>query len=278
MMGTEPDDIGVGATDELSLRVSAAALARVVFTHPQDGTRMLALEHKASVVPASQPPMLTVRAQPFGGAVRLRRIEGFQAVAEDFRFDSQRSRDEQDLRVFVRPSRLAAVHDFCFSHAPGRAGSDLETDPSRELWEEFEDTVGVEVDPSMYTMSHEGIVLENVPSPTNNVRAPGKLTARIYWVYNVELTNAELCSALLASSRAWGVGALGQMAMEAYGKGNPGWANAALVLPLESVRDAYLAVAPNLRGRPMTFQGASLAGNVAAVLDGVDVPKYERYI
>src|SRR5688500_121371 len=39
-------EVGIGATDELSLRVSVAALVRVLFEHPDDGTLMLAIERK----------------------------------------------------------------------------------------------------------------------------------------------------------------------------------------------------------------------------------------
>ena len=37
-------DPGIGATDELSLRVSVATLVRVLFEHTGDGDLMLALE------------------------------------------------------------------------------------------------------------------------------------------------------------------------------------------------------------------------------------------
>jgi hypothetical protein len=38
------DEIGVGAADDLSLRVSVATLVRVLFEHPTDGEMMLTLE------------------------------------------------------------------------------------------------------------------------------------------------------------------------------------------------------------------------------------------
>jgi hypothetical protein len=272
----KPDRIGVGPTHELSLRVSAAALARVVFDHPDDGVRMLALEHKATVAPASHPPKVTVKAQPFGGAVRLLNIECLLSRVGDFTFDSKRSRSDGDFRVFVRPSSLEAVHEFCLSGGRLVDGLDLETDPSRELKEEFEDTLGLELSPEMYTMQRAGLVLENRPTPTSNVRAPGQPTARVYWVYEVEIRDSAVCQSLLINSRGHTAQGLRHKALEAYARGEPGWANAALTLPLDRVRDAYLALPPAVRNEPLPFQGTLLAGNVPVVLDEVDAPKYER--
>ena len=61
--------IGIGPTTELSLRVSVASLARVIFPSPEDGTPMLALEHRATLLPGEE--QVVVKAQPFGGAVRI---------------------------------------------------------------------------------------------------------------------------------------------------------------------------------------------------------------
>ena len=48
-MTPDPDEIGVGATDELSLRVSVATLVRVLFKNPRVDELMLALELKATL-------------------------------------------------------------------------------------------------------------------------------------------------------------------------------------------------------------------------------------
>ena len=48
-MTVNPDEIGVGATDELSLRVSVATLVRVLFKNPSDDELLLALERKATL-------------------------------------------------------------------------------------------------------------------------------------------------------------------------------------------------------------------------------------
>jgi hypothetical protein len=268
----KPDEIAVGPTEALSLRVSAAALARVVFTHPENDLRMLALEHKATVALAPNAPQVTVRAQPFGGAVRILDTDRFSTFVGDFTFDSKRSRSERDFRVFVRPSSLGAVHEFCLHGA----GQSTQTDLSRELREEFEDALEFEIRPEMYTMRPAGVVLEDRPTPTRNVRAPGRLTARIYWVYEVEILDPAVSRRLLLNSQVHSAHDLGRAALEAHARGEPGWASAILVLQLDRVRDAYLTLPPQDRGIPVSFQGTTLAGNLPAVLDGVPVPKYER--
>ncbi len=270
------EDIAVGPSDDMSLRVSAAALAAVVFAHPDDGTRMLALEHKATVARPPHVPQVTVRAQPFGGAVRIQNVDSLLSFVGAFAFDSKRSRSEADFRVFVRPSSLDAVHEFCLRSVSRRTESELETDPSRELREEFQDTLGIQLDSKMYESERVGIVLEDRPTPTRNVRAPGVLTARIYWVYEVEIQDAAVCRSLLVNSDSRSAQDLGRAALSAHERGEPGWANAALVLPVDDVRTAYQALPPEARDEPVPFRGTVLAGNVVAVLDGVDVPKYER--
>jgi hypothetical protein len=273
---SENENIGVGETDELSLRVSAAALARVVFSRPEDGTRMLALEHKAYVSRTGQPPPTVVKAQPFGGAVRIVHRDRFAEVVGGFSFDSERSREEQDFRIFIRPSHLAKLRDYASQIAGQPSVSDLEIGPSRELEEEFEDTLGINLDPDAYTVHPVGIVWQSHASPTSNLRALGKPTARIYWIYEVEIEDAELCQKMLDNSRTHPGRVMAALAEDRHRAGEPGRANAVLVVPQDAIRQAYLARNPSDRGEPLPFQGTVLSGNVAAVLDGLSVSKYER--
>ncbi|HAY85371.1 MAG TPA: hypothetical protein DCY42_10760, partial [Chloroflexi bacterium] len=70
-MAVKDPKIGIGATSELSLRVSVATLARITFPHPEQGIPMLALEHKASLISAAGQKQVLTKAQPFGGAIRI---------------------------------------------------------------------------------------------------------------------------------------------------------------------------------------------------------------
>jgi hypothetical protein len=128
-------NFGVGATEELSLRVSVASLARVVFEHPRDRHPMLALERVATLRERESGQHVTVKAQPFGGAVRLRDVSALQVLIGDFHFDSVRSRDEGDFRIQIRPSDWERVKRFCLQHLQGDDESVLEAGPERELVE-----------------------------------------------------------------------------------------------------------------------------------------------
>src|SRR6266496_4462703 len=107
---------GIGATSELSLRVSAATLARVLFENPRDGDLMLALERKATLYEAKNERVVEVKSQPFGGAIRILDLNMMRDLIGDFHFDSKRSRSEQDFRIFIRPSDWEVVRQFCLQH------------------------------------------------------------------------------------------------------------------------------------------------------------------
>ena len=65
------DGIGVGATADLILHVSVATRVRVLFENPRDGELMLALERKATLREAENERIVSVKSQPFGGAIRI---------------------------------------------------------------------------------------------------------------------------------------------------------------------------------------------------------------
>ena len=77
-------EILVGATEELSLRVSVAALVSVLFDDPEDGRTMLALECTAALREIEGRPEVTVRAKPFGGGVRLTNPQALKGMIGHF--------------------------------------------------------------------------------------------------------------------------------------------------------------------------------------------------
>ena len=95
---------GIGATQELSLRVSVATLVRVLFENPRDGELMLTLERKATLHETENGRVVEVKSQPFGGAIRIQDLSMMRDLIGDFHFDSEESRSEQDFRIFIRPS------------------------------------------------------------------------------------------------------------------------------------------------------------------------------
>ena len=269
-------NINVGPTTELSLRVSVATLSRVVFPHPKDGVPMLALEHKATLAPGDADSQVVVKAQPFGGAIRIINLERIDALVGGFNFDSERSRSERDFRIYIRPSSWEAIREFCLRNMGQDAGPDLEIDPSRELVEEFDDALGIQLTPPQYMLKPAGVVVENEPSPTANLRAAGNPTARIYGIDEVQIQDPAIVQLMMTNSSTHAPEVLRRLALDDARKGGPGRANAMLVAPVEQIRAAFLAVSPELRGMTLPFGITLLEGNVAALLNGISIPKYLR--
>jgi hypothetical protein len=267
-------DNGVGATEELSLRVSVATLVRVVFENPQDGDLMLALERKATLIANEDERRVLVKAQPFGGAIRFLKLTPLQTLIGDFHFDSERSRSEQDFRLFIRPSDWDTIREFCRRYLEHEDDAVLESDPVRELAEEFADTLAIELRPEQYIAKPLRTVVENGPARTQNIYAEGYPTVRIYRVFEARIVAPSLCRAMMANSKNHSNQMLQELALEDARKGGRGRANAILALPLHLIRNVYLAMAPETRHTPITFENNYLHGNVPAVLEGIAVPKY----
>lgn len=267
-------NIKIGPTDELSLRVSVATLSRVIFPRPEDGVSMLALEHKATVIPGDDELQVAVKAQPFGGAIRILNLSEFIKQVGDFNFDSQRSQSEQDFRGYIRPSNWETVREFCLRNLSYEDSRNLDSDPSRELGEEFYDTLGIQLQPQQYTIAPFNFVVENEPAPTRNLRASGNPTARIYRIDEVHIHEPDLALKMMANSETHPCKVLERLALADAQTGGRGRANAMLVAPLQEIRTAYLGIPPEKRGARLPFKDSLLAGNVAAVLEGIFIPKY----
>jgi hypothetical protein len=273
--GEDRQDFGVGPTAELNLRVSVATLARVVFSDPGHGEPLLALEHKATLLPDCGEPRVVVMAQPFGGAIRILNFARLQALTTSLHFDSPRSRSESDFRIYIKPSDWEVVRNFCFEDFKREQDSDLETDPARELVEEFDDALGLNLGPEQYVVNPVATVLENEPRGSRNVQAAGVPTVRIYRVFEAQIVDSALCEAMLVNSEAHPPEVLRGLALDDAQKGGRGRANAILVTPMHRLRAAYLALSPVRRHEPLLFENAMLNGNVAAVLEGIVVPAYQ---
>ena len=252
------------------LRVSIATYNQVVFPHPEHGMTMLALERKASVL---QDGRVNVRAQPFGGGIKILNPKPLEDLIGEIQFDSERSRQEQDFRILIRSSQWGAVKQYCLQQLVNPNDTELESMPDRELVEEFEETMGVDLEPSQYTVESMGVVLEDTPIFTENWYARGFPTVRVYRVYKVQLNDTVLCNTLLDTNVAMTDDKLAQHALENV----RGRANSILALPLQMVQDAYLRIPPEARYQKIRVDGNhQLDESVLAVLMDVDVPQYQR--
>jgi hypothetical protein len=269
-------DLGVGPTPDLSLRVSVATLVRVVFSHPLNGMSMLALEQKATRRETEHGGVVDVMAQPFGGAVRILDLEALQALIGDFHLDSPRARAEQDFRLFIRGSSWPVVREFCIQHLSRSDDPILETDPARELAEEFHDALATDLQPGQYSSVPVATVVENGAAPTANIHARGYSTVRLYRIFEATISDASLAHSMLNNSERYSEQDLRQLAWDDFQKGGKGRANAVLALPLKQLSDWYPGMPPEERNAPVLFEEHHLNETVAAVLDGMRVPKYQR--
>ena len=255
------------------LRVSVATYNRVVFLHPEDGAQMLALERQATVMEDGR---LNIRAQPFGGGIHILNPTPLKKIIGEIQFDSERSKRERDFRILIPPSKWELIKEYCLRQLVEEEDIELESEPDRELIEEFFETINVKLHTDQYTVQPLGFVIENNPARSENVRARGQLTVHLYRIFEICIVDAVLCSLMLTISQLYTDQDLGMLAVqdhENYGKGQ---ANTILTLPLHRVTESWLAIPPERRFKEITVDGHNLEESVLAVLEGVDVPQYER--
>lgn len=271
-------EVDVGATDELSLRVSVGTLVRVLFEDPEDGRMMLALERTATLRQIEGQSEVIVKAKPFGGAVRMTNPQALKKLIGDFHYDSERSREEEDFRILIRPASWETVREICLKHLDGIEKGILDSSPHRELAEEFEDTLSVRITPEQYRLKSHGMFIEDLPVKTDNVRAEKFPTVRVYFVFEAWMQDPKIGSMMLANNRRYSEYDLEKMAWEDARQGGKGRANAVLTLELDELKERYRLLPLDKRGAPIHIEGHQLDGNVVAILEGIDTSKYQRYL
>lgn len=272
------DEIGVGATEELSLRVSVAALVSVLFDRPEDGQTMLVLERTATLREIEGRSVVKVKAKPFGGAVRLNNTQALKELIGCFNYDSERSRQERDFRIQINPASWEKVKEICLEHSKEMEKEILDPSPERELAEEFDDTLNVKITQDQYNLKPRGIIVEDLPSETDNVRAQGLPTVRIYYVFEARMKAPEIITMMLANNRRYSDKELQKMAWKDAQQGGRGRSNAILVLGLDDLKDVYRSIPRDRRDEPIRIGGHRLDGNVLAILEDIDKPQYQYYI
>jgi hypothetical protein len=234
---------------------------------------MLALERKATV---GNNGSVNVRAQPFGGAVRILNPRPLQKILGEIQFDSVRSKHEQDFRILILPSQWEPVKAYCLQHLQNPDDAELESLPDRELVEEFEETIKVHLRPEQYTYRPEGFVIEDSPVPTDNTDARGRLTVRLYRIFEVRIVDLALCNVMLAASERCSDQEVGILALKDFQKGGMGRGNSILTLPLRTVTESYLMLPLETRYRKIVIENHEFDESVLAVLEGVEVQQYRR--
>jgi hypothetical protein len=237
---------------------------------------MLGLERKATLPVGAPRREVRVKAQPFGGAVRLRDPAPLRALLGELRFDSRRSQDEKDFRILIRRPQWPAVRAFCLPRLEDPDDRVLESTPDRELTEEIWDALGVWLKAKQFDAQPLATLIEDNPSRTDNVHAPSLPTVRMYRLFEVRILDEPLIRCMLESSARISDPDLRRQALEYSGKHIIGRANAVLTLPLEQLAAFYRAMPPEQRGEAASFGGRLLDGNVAAIVPDLYVPKFQN--
>ena len=263
---------GIGATDRLSLRVSVAALVRVLIQDPANGAWMMALERNV-LDHAETAPAVRVKTQPFGGAIRIRDQRALHNAIGEFHFDSEDSQSEQDFRLFIQSLTWPTVREFCLQEFKKNDNTVLESDPRRELVEELQEALKINVTANQFTYQSVGTIVESEPAPTANIRSRGVPTVRVYRIFEARILDRSLVLAMLTSSQRYSDA---ELVTESLRNGKSGRTSAVLTIPLQEIIQHYMATAPEARNHPIDFQNHQLDETVAAILDDVRVPKYQR--
>lgn len=257
------------------LRASVATYNQVIFPHPEDATMMLALERKATVLKDGS---VSVQSQPFGGGIRILNPTPLQKIIGKIQFDSERSKQEQDFRILIPPSKWEQIKEYTLHHLELEDDEDveLESGPDRELTEEFMETINLKLHAGQYTVQAMGFVIENSPVQSKNDHARGRLTVHLYRVFRVQVIDPILCRIMFGISQLYSDQDLADLALQDFEHGGLGRANTILTLPLYLVRDAYLALPPETRYGKIVIENHELDESVLAILEGIDVPQYQR--
>jgi hypothetical protein len=265
---------GIGATGELNLRVSVATLVRVVFTTEQN-VQMLVLERKGIFLPRDGTVM--VKAQPFGGAVRIHDLARLKEIVGDFRFDSERSQAERDFRIFVQPSAWEELKQFCLDQFQASKEAVFETSAERELEEELHDSLSIHIHPDQYVYHPLWSVVENDPAPTSNIHAEHQPTVRMYRVFEAQIIDPALWRLVMMNSNSLSDQDLKDQAMADKENGGKGRANACSVVPMKAIRHYYSSLSFDEHDTRVLHQGTIMEGNICALLEDGVSPKY-RFI
>jgi len=257
------------------LRASVATYNQVIFPNPEDGIMMLALERKATVLKDGS---VSILSQPFGGGIRILNPTPLQGIIGKIQFDSERSKQEQDFRILIPPSKWELIKEYCLHHLELEDEDDfgLESEPDRELTEEFLETIKVKLNPSQYTVQPLGFVIENSPVHSKNDYARGQLTVHLYRVFKVRIIDSILCKVMWSISQLYSDQSLGERALQNFENGGKGRANTMLTLPLHQVRESYLALSPEMRYGKIMIDHHELDESVLAILEDIEVPQYQR--
>ena len=277
-MELNKNEIGIGATRKLSMRVSVGVLVRLLFVNPETGRQMLALERTATLLTNKRQTQVVVKAKPFGGAVRLTDPQKLKDLIGDFHYDSERSYQEGDFRIQINPTSWKIIKEICKEHFKNTEPGILDFNPEYELAEEFEDSLKIKLTKDQYNLKQRELIIEDLPVKTENIHVQGLPTLRIYYLFDARIKNPGIIKMMLRSSRGYSDEDLRKLAIEESKRGGKGRANAILILDLDQLINIYNLIPLERRNELMRIGEHQLDGNLGAILGENNHPKYQRYI
>lgn len=272
------NSIGFGTGTDFSLRVSVAAIVAVKFIEPKNKKTLLALERTATTHIIKDKPEVTVKAKPFGGGARLLDPKRLNELIGGFNFDSERSLQEEDFRILINPVNWEIIKGICTAHLKETDNGILDTGPERELEEEFEDSLGLKIQPEDYSLKSNGMVIEDSPANTKNINAPGLPTVRVYYLYEALIKNPQIINLMLYNSNKYSDHDLAGIAHKDFKDGGKGRANTILVVDPDKLRRSYQSVPVSRQGELLTFEEHLFDGNVPALFGDLSNHKYQRIL
>jgi hypothetical protein len=265
---------GIDKNKNLTLRVSAGVLVKILFKDPVNNKTMLALERTASLRKINGKFEAVVQAKPFGGGIRIINPNILKEYIGDFNFDSKESKQEKDFRILINPGSWDTVKKICLNHLKEPVKKIIDTSPERELREEFKDSLRIKLAPDQYSLKPLGMAIEEKPDKTENNRSPGIPTVRIYYLYEALIVSIEIVKMILKNSREITDNHLMKTALQDKRNGGKGRGNAILTLEPCELLDAYNSLPYDKLNKPVYFREHLLAGNVPAIMEEIMPYKY----
>ena len=266
--------IKISTAKEPKLRVSVGALVKVLFTNPATGQITLALERIATLRKFNGISSVDVTAKPFGGGVRITNPKELKRIIKDFQYDSERSRQERDFRILIHPEMWGKIKETCNEHLHDNRKRIFDYSPDRELVEEFEDSLKIKIKPDEYILIPKGMVIQDLKIKTNNVRAQGMPTVRIYYIFEAWIKSHELVKLILTKSRQFSEDNFKKAALEDAERGGKGRANSVLTIGIDVLRDFCNSIPLEKRGGNINFGVHKLEGNVLSLFREVKSLNY----
>ena len=259
------------------MRVSVGVLVRLLFENPETGRQMLALERTATLREMKGRPEVVVKAKPFGGGVRLTDPQKLKNLIGDFHYDGKRSRQEGDFRIQINPASWKIIKEICKEHYLKETETGiLDSSPEHELAEEFEDLLKIKMTLTQYHLKRRELIIEDLPDETDNINAQGLPTVRIYYLFEAKIKDPEIIKMMLENCREYSDEDLQKMAIDDVKNGGKGRANAILTMDLEEVKNIYNTIPFERRSEPVRVGEHQLDGNVPAVFEEINHPKYKH--